>query len=168
VGKDVCNVFAFTESSPPTGLGYCLGGCTADSDCSGAGGAAEKCDTTSGLCLTTVTAPTKKLGAACTSADLGSSTTPAACNCFVGSSGNGFCSTFCTVGGSECPAQWFCETEEPIMVTGANDASVPGFSTPNQGLAGLCVPSCGEDAGACPTNSTCTTTYAGGPGCVPP
>jgi hypothetical protein len=71
------------------------------------------------------------------------------------------------VGGSECPAGWFCETQEPIMLTETNDASIPGFSMPNQGLAGLCVPSCGEDAVACPPNSTCQAAYAGGPGCIP-
>jgi hypothetical protein len=166
VGKDVCNPFAFTLTSPPEGIGYCLGGCTADSDCAGN----EKCDTTTGLCLTKVTAPTKSLGQACTTADLGNAMTmtPAACNCLLGSSGTGFCSTYCTVGGSECKAGWFCETQEPITLTGSSGASTPGFSTQNQGLAGLCVPSCGGDAGACPANSACTTTYAGGPGCIPP
>jgi hypothetical protein len=163
VGKDVCNPVAFTETSPPEGIGYCLGGCTANTDCTGG----EKCDTTTGLCLTKVTAPTKTLGQACTTADLGSSTVPAACNCFLGASGKGFCSTFCTVGGAECQTGWFCETQEPITVTGANDASTPGFSMPNQGLAGMCVPSCGGDAAACPTNSTCQTAYAGGAGCIP-
>ncbi len=160
VGKDVCNPIAFQLTTPPGGLGYCLGGCTSDADCGG-----ESCDKTSGLCLLSVTAPTKRLGASCTTADT-TGATPA-CNCLLGANGKGFCSTFCTVGGTECSAGWFCETQQPTMLTGANDASTPGFAMPNQGLAGLCVPSCGGDAGACPTNSTCRSTYAGGPGCIP-
>jgi hypothetical protein len=89
-------------------------------------------------------------------------------------SGLGFCTEFCTVGGTQCPSGWFCEGQEPTTLTGANDASTAGFTMQNTGLAGFCVPSCavdggamGTDSGACPANTTCQSSFAGGPGCIP-
>jgi hypothetical protein len=169
VGKDACNVAAYgIAGTTPHGVGLCLGGCTADGDCAGG----ERCDATTGLCLKSVTAPTKNLGDGCTMAE--AQATPPSCNCIYNSnSGLGFCSKFCTVpatgAANPCPAGWFCETEEPTTIAGANDASVAGFTTQNVGLAGFCVRSCatGADSGVCPVNTTCLDTFAGGPGCIP-
>jgi len=170
VGKDTCNAIGFdATTSPPTGVGYCWGGCAADTDCA----TGEKCDTTTGLCLKTVTPPTKALGDGCTMTEANMSPPP--CNCVYNPmSGLGFCTEVCTVGGTQCPTGWFCEAQEPTTLTGANDASVAGFTMQNMGLGGFCVPSCtvdggamGTDSGTCPPNTTCQNTNAGGPGCIP-
>jgi hypothetical protein len=163
VGKDVCNVLGYDGTqAPPVGLGFCLGGCTQDGDCV----AGEKCDLTTAYCVKTVTPPTKALGAACTSAE--AAMNPPPCNCLYDTtSGAGFCTEACTVGGTQCQAGWFCDAEEPTTLTGANDASVTGFTTQNTGLGGFCVPTCTVGVTTCPTNSTCKTTFAGGPGCIP-
>jgi hypothetical protein len=173
VGKDACNLAGYGVSGTTVqGVGLCLGGCAADTDCGGG----EKCDIPTGLCLKTVTPPTKNLGDGCTNKD-----TPTPCNCiFNNSSGLGFCSQFCTVpaagAANPCPTGWFCETQEPLtLIDPTTDASVTGFTTENVGLAGFCVPSCqvdgggvtGTDSGSCPTNTTCQATFAGGPGCLP-
>jgi hypothetical protein len=160
VGKDVCNALGYDGTqTPPVGVGFCLGGCTQDTDCV----AGEKCDLTTADCVKTVTPPTRAIGAACTSTD-----NPPACNCLYDqTSGMGFCTDACTVGGTQCPAGWFCEAQEPTTLTGANDASVAGFTTQNAGLGGSCVPSCTVGVTTCPTNSTCKATFAGPPGCVP-
>jgi hypothetical protein len=169
VGKDACNAIAFdATSSPPSGIGYCFAGCTANTDCA----AGESCETNTGLCLKTVTPPTKNLGDGCTMAEANAS--PPACNCVYNtSSGLGFCTTFCTVGGSQCQSGWFCEAEEPLTLA-SGDASVVGFTTQNVGLGGFCVPACqidggatGTDSGVCPANTTCQSTFAGGAGCIP-
>jgi hypothetical protein len=169
-GKDACNAIAFDPTqTPPVGIGYCFGGCTADTDCV----TGEKCDTTTGLCVKTVTPPTKNLGDGCNMME--ANMMPPPCNCVYGTlSGLGFCTLFCTVGGSQCPSGWVCDAQEPTTLIGPNDASVPGFMTQNTGLAGFCVPQCGvdggtiaTDSGTCPTNTTCQTGSATGPVCVP-
>jgi hypothetical protein len=174
VGKDACNVAGYgVNGTMAQGVGLCIGGCVADADCAGG----EKCDTPTGLCLKSVTPPTKNLGDGCTMAE--AQATPAPCNCIYNTqSGLGFCTQFCVTpaagAANPCPTGWFCETQEPLTLTGANDASVTGFTMQNVGLAGFCVPSCqvdggamGTDSGTCPPNSTCSAAYAGGPGCVP-
>jgi hypothetical protein len=174
VGKDACNLagYGVTQAGMAVAIGFCVGGCAADADCAGG----EKCDTLTGLCVKAVTPPTKHLGDGCTQAEANASPPP--CNCIYNRSGLGFCTEFCQVPAAgapnTCPTGWFCETQEPLTLSGANDASVTGFTAPNVGLAGFCVPSCGGDAGvtgtdsgACPTNTMCQTNYAGGPGCFP-
>jgi hypothetical protein len=164
VGKDACNAYGFeATTTPASGIGYCFGGCTADADCI----AGEKCDTTTGLCQKTVTPPSKAFGSACTMAD--ATMNPPSCNCIYNTTTNlGFCTSFCTVGGTQCPTGWFCETEEPRTLPSAGDGSVAGFSSENTGLGGFCVPSCQVGApGACPPNTACQATFAGGSGCIP-
>jgi hypothetical protein len=168
VGKDTCLPYGF-GSNPVQGVGYCFGGCTADTDCV----TGEKCETTTGLCKKVVTPPTKNIGDPCTMADANATTPP--CNCIYNTKTTvGFCTQVCTVGGTGCPSGWFCEAQEPKSLTGSNDASLPGFTTQNTGLGGFCVPSCqvdggamGTDSGACPTNTTCQDIFAGGAGCIP-
>jgi hypothetical protein len=168
VGRDACYVAGYgVNGTTPVGLGYCLGGCTSDVDCSVG---SEKCDTSTGLCVKTVTPPTKALGAGCTMAE--AQANPPPCNCIYNTqSGLGFCTKFCIVlpagQPGACPAGWFCEAQEPLTLAGANDASVTGFPTQNLHLAGYCAPSCQVGTTVCPANSTCQTGYAGGPGCLP-
>jgi hypothetical protein len=169
VGKDVCQPYGFGTQPYVNGVGYCYGGCTADTDCI----TGEKCDLLTGLCLKTVTPPTMNIGDPCTMAQANMSPPP--CNCIYNTmTGNGLCTKVCTVGGSQCPTGWMCETQEPTALPGANDASVPGFMTPNMGLGGFCVPSCqvdggamGTDSGVCPMGTTCRADFAGGAGCIP-
>ena len=167
VGNDVCNAYDFLPGSSggAHGDGHCLGGCRSDADCRG-----ERCDSLTGLCVTTVTVPVKGLGDPCVSGD-------SLCNCPW--TNGGYCTQFCVVttsgGSSTCPSGWFCETQEPLTLTNpTGGAPLPGFSTPTGGLAGVCVPSCnldggtaGTDAGSCPPGSTCQDVYAGGPACLP-
>jgi hypothetical protein len=174
IGKDACNVAAFNVSgSSPVGVGLCLGGCTADVDCAGG----EKCDPLTGFCMKTLTPPIMNLGDGCTMAEAQASPPP--CDCIYNAqSGLGFCTKFCTVpapgGANPCPTGWLCETEEPTSIMGTSSGTVAGFTTPNVGLAGFCVPSCqvdggasGTDSGVCPPNTTCQSGFAGGAGCLP-
>jgi hypothetical protein len=181
-GKDTCALAATAViSSQLVAIGFCLGGCTADTDCP----AGNKCQKDQGICLTTVTPPTKALGAPCTTADNGSTTTPAACNCLINQAAmatQGFCTQTCIVGSAAaaCPAGYLCDSQEPLQVTDPNTgATLTGFATQNAGISGLCLPtatSCtadagagasSGDAGACPANSRCVTTNTAGPDCQP-
>ena len=147
VGKDACNAYATTAAA---GVGYCFGGCTQDGDCQDG----QKCQTDRGWCLPGVTPPTKNVGDSCTSSD----STALVCNCLYGSQKTGYCSEFCTVGGTACPNGFVCDSLE---------IRASGYSTPNTGMAGYCIQSCAGDAAACTTNSTCTNVFAGGPDCIP-
>jgi hypothetical protein len=168
VGKDACNLagYGVAQTGMAVAVGFCVGGCVADADCAGG----EKCDTLNGLCVKSVTPPTKNLGDGCTMAE--ANATPPPCNCIYNNqSGLGFCTKYCGVPAAgapnPCPTGWFCETQEPLTLTGSNDASVSGFPTENVGLAGFCVPSCQVGSSVCPPNTTCQANYAGGPGCIP-
>jgi hypothetical protein len=140
-GKNVCNFYGSgTDSSgAPYGVGYCLGGCTANADCP----RGSSCDTTTGLCLTTVTPPTLSLGQACnaTAPDPG-------CNCFGNlASGDGYCSTFCITGSKTagCPAGYVCDPTEPAA--SSLGGSNLGFPKVTPGLAGWCLASCNIESG---------------------
>jgi hypothetical protein len=141
-GKDRCNLFASGTDTTgnPIALGYCLGGCTADSDCP----TGSTCQKDEGLCLTTPHAVTKQLGQTCTANDLGS--TNYRCNCFYQPMTMlGYCSQFCITGPSSpapCPSGYVCDPQLLAQVTGLNDASIPGFTKVNPGLAGYCLQAC--------------------------
>ena len=151
VGKDTCRAFSL---APETGLGYCWGGCIADSDCE----AGQHCQTDHGTCVAGVVPPTKTIGEACTATD----TNDGACRCFYGdSSGMGYCSSFCVVGApGMCPSGYVCDSLELRLY---------GYTTQNTGMAGWCVATCvsgsAPDAGACPPNSTCSDISAAGHDC---
>jgi hypothetical protein len=153
-GKDACVLLGWTST---IGVGICFGGCTENSDCPGG----QKCATNEALCEPSPTPPTLALGAACAS-------TTTACDCFYNdTSGIGFCTQVCLVGGSGCPAGWVCDAGEPTKV----------FSQANVGLEGSCLPACSldggapeggsPDAGACPLASTCQSPDVAGPDCQP-
>ena len=180
-GNDICWSYGFSTDATgaPLGIGYCYGGCTSDADCTAAGSNASQaadqvqhCDTLYGICTTTVTTPSLAIGAGCNS-----SLMTETCDCVSNQQNNlGFCSSFCKQGGtSECPTGWICDLQEPLTLTDEMDASMPGWTTINLGLAGFCTPACNIDAGgatmtdsgACPPNSSCQTADVGGPDCLP-
>ena len=170
-GKDYCVVAAFatnTMTNQSVGLGYCFGGCTADADCP----SGNHCQTNVGICSLTVTPPTKTVGTACTSADNGSATTPATCNCLVNSNTNsGYCSQFCVVGSATaaCPTGYLCDSFLPTQLTDQTGATAPGFTVQNPGLLGTCAATCTtpDASTGCPAGSTCTSFETAGTDCLP-
>ena len=146
-GKDACN----DTIDPQGGVGYCFGGCTQDTDCPGG----QKCETDMGVCVVGVVPPTKAFGAACTKSDSDNGV----CDCFYGSAGTGYCSSFCLVNDpASCPAGATCDALEYRQ---------DGYTTQNPGMAGYCTIGCAADAGVCPTGTTCTNVFAAGPDCIP-
>jgi hypothetical protein len=151
-GKDSCQAYTFGTDATgnAVGYGYCFGGCVADGDCP----SGSVCQIDEGLCVKARTTRSKKVGDACTSADY----TSGACDCLYGTSGSGFCSSFCLVGGGAgCPGGYVCEAYE---LTSA------GFTKETAGMGGQCVPSCGAGQ-TCPPSSACSSLYAAGPDCQP-
>jgi hypothetical protein len=196
-GKDRCNLFATGAGTTGalTALGYCLGGCSANSDCP----TGSTCQKDEGLCVTTPNTPTKQLGQVCTANDL--STTNYRCNCFYQPMTMlGYCSQFCITGPNSpvpCPSGYVCDPQLPTKVMGQNDADVSGFTAVNPGLAGYCLQTCstasagdagnagdamssdaaseggsadaagGQTGGMCPLSAGCSTQDTAGPDCVP-
>ena len=168
-GKNACNFFASSHdnNNQPLAIGFCVGGCTADTDCP----TGSKCQKDEGTCLTTLKTPTKQLGQTCSASDVGS--TQYGCNCFTNQTTSlGYCSQACIVGPSSpqpCPAGFLCDSQLPAQITGANDAAVPGFTQQNDGLAGLCLQACSPgDAGlSCPATASCSTQDTAGADCIP-
>lgn len=160
VGKDVCNVVGWgtDQNMKVVGFGYCFGGCTADGDCP----SGSKCQVDEGLCVTAPKTRTKNVGDACTNTD----GTNGTCNCLYNTQTNkGFCTSACEVGGAACANGWVCETQLPLNITGANDASTTGFTKQPQGLSGSCAAPCSGDGGTCPTNTMCQSQTLAGPDC---
>ncbi len=142
--------FAFV-SAAESGVGYCWAGCTQDADCKNG----QKCQTDRGWCVQGVLPPTKAIGAACTQSD----TNAGVCNCLYGTNKTGYCSSVCTIGGSQCPNGYVCDSLEERLY---------GYTTPNTGMGGYCAVGCSSDAGVCPSSSVCTNVFASGPDCIPP
>jgi hypothetical protein len=176
-GNDVCSPFVFFPSFetdagllPPLGIGYCFGGCTADSQCP----TGNACLTSEGICVppAAVTTPSP-LGTVCTSS--------ASCDCNLNDDGGaGHCTQFCITGSSTaaCPAGYVCDASEPAALPDPDSpgATEAAFTTQNPGLSGSCFPACTPagtadagtaDSGTCPPNSTCTTGNAVGADCQP-
>jgi hypothetical protein len=152
-GKDRCNVFGSgLRNGQPFSVGFCFGGCAADADCP----QGSVCQKDEGVCLTTPLTRTKQLGQTCSVND-----PTGACNCFQNNTtGVGYCTQFCIVGASStapCPSGYVCDAELPAVITNSvTDASVPGFTMQNAGLAGSCLQACGptaaSDAGSSPSS----------------
>ena len=137
IGHDVCNFYAYTAT--PTGFGYCFGGCTTDGDC-----ASGICQTETGLCLKATVTYSLTIGTACTQADAGSATAAAKCDClYATSSGKGYCSQFCTMGGASCPSGFTCDASLPKVDP---VSKTPLFSSAPTGLAGSCLKNCAVDS----------------------
>lgn len=171
------------------GVGYCQGSCQRNADCSTLGAVAPELDASAdagdagpdadaavsddggdagsgafacqqdlGYCTTQRVVRTKALGAACTAADSASG----ACNCFVGASGNGYCTTRCVVGGVACPSGWVCDTGEPAVASIFGSTMPTAPVVPTQGMAGTCAPACtlSADAGSDAAADAATPTDA--------
>jgi hypothetical protein len=153
-GKNACNVLGYgaNQQGALEGVGFCLGGCAADADCTGG----DKCDLLTGLCLKTVTPPTKKVGDACTAQDT-------ACNCLAGASNAGYCSQFCKVGGNTCTTGFVCSAELPKT---SGDGGVL-FTQQPTGIAGTCLKTCATDADCTALGAKCNLNDASGKVCVP-
>lgn len=176
-GKDACTPFGFGEGTNdagapvPVGVGYCFGGCSADTDCSKTPGTV--CQVETGLCVTSANHFTfaKTPGTACNATNDDNKAT--GCNCLGNvNSGNGYCTLFCEAGaaggegGAGCPAGFACDALLPATLTGPDGGSSPGFTTEPVGLAAQCVATCSTpdasaDAGGCPPQSTCSTAGGG-------
>jgi hypothetical protein len=178
-------------SGNPAGFGYCQGGCQSDADCA-ALGAGYACQADLGVCTQTAIARTSDVGAPCGETD----ETSGACNCQLNpSTGKGYCTKVCVVGGSNgCDAGWVCETGQSASVSFVGGPVPYAVSGPAPGLLGFCAPSCdagaieagaegnadgggagdgqstaeaGAPASACPGVSVCTSGGLGGADCIP-
>ncbi|MGA7120698.1 MAG: hypothetical protein WBY94_11400, partial [Polyangiaceae bacterium] len=201
-GKDTCvplTLWLDPISKVVSGQGYCQGTCQADIDCS-ALGAGWVCQTDEGVCTRAKRVRTKAIGTACTNSGNGatpiasSDTETGACNCpYSGTTTSAFyCTSACVVGGVPCPSGYVCDAlvpAAPLTFAGTagdgRDVVLPGPTTQNPGLAGICLAACTKadagvvDAGSqCPGSSsfpplsTCTapteaTGTVAGPDCLP-
>jgi hypothetical protein len=168
-GKNACVIEYFGEDSGGAlhGIGQCLGGCVADSDCA----TGSKCDPTDRSCYLTCTSD-----ATCTSAWPGAPsnwgcdlargactlkypkapgatcTGPSDCRCFKGASdASGYCLKSCRTGtAGECATGFTCDAFLPATdTTGAT-----AFTAQPAGLAGDCAKNC-STALDCPTGQDC-------------
>lgn len=146
VGKTSCTVVAWARSGGSiTGSGFCRGGCTADSDCSGG----QKCQKETGSCVATLTVYAKTLGASCSSG--------ADCDCmYNGATSSGYCTRYCRTGdaAAACPTGFSCDPGLPN-----SDTMGTLFSSSPTGLNGRCLKNCSVD-GDCPTGAHCESNVA--------
>jgi hypothetical protein len=147
-GTDVCYPYTFLRDSTSgvvTGYGFCGGGCDKDSDCAGLG-TGYVCQTDIGYCTQSKVTRTKPLGTACSTNGTTSDVSTGACNCDADfTSGLGFCSSACIVGGEPCPNGWACDTgfQNPIVFTSSTGQMTPVTITAQDvGLPGTCRPAC--------------------------
>jgi hypothetical protein len=155
--NDVCAFYMVTAdpSGASLGIGYCVGGCQTDADCSTAGLTAPFCQTDMGVCVSASFTP-EPPGTSCNVNSLQSSPP---CNCIVDeSTGLGYCAPFCVVGGAACPCGTTCDSSLPAG---------KGWTVPNPGMAGVCLATCQPDGGSCPPNSTCRSPDLAGLYCFP-
>ena len=158
-GKDVCNVYGWGKDSTGkvTGVGYCFGGCKADADCAGG----DKCQVEDGLCVKTLKTYAKRLGDPCVKADYDTAT---GCICdYDSTSGQGYCTTSCFVGGTACPTGFGCAAGLPK--TSSTDGSAL-FTKDPTGMAGSCLKTCSADADCSAVHGYCAD-LASGKACVP-
>jgi hypothetical protein len=170
-GKDACNVAALGATAgdggaaTAYGVGYCFGGCGADSDCP----PGSACQVEDGVCVASKLTYSLSIGAACTQGESGTS---AGCNCeYRATTGAGYCTDACVQGGAPCPGGYVCDSFLPTTLA-VEGGTVPGFSKEPPGLAGVCVAACSTpdasgDAGACPGSSTCQAGGLAGDDCQP-
>jgi hypothetical protein len=168
VGKDTCVETPFialdSSSQQLFGWGDCFGSCQKTSDCS-ALGAGYICQIDTGFCTASPVTRSKQLGQACTSND----STTGACNCLTPpSTGSGYCTSACVIGGAPCPNGWICDTLQSASPT--IGGTVFTVHAENSGMSGMCVAPCNAPDGGpaqCPSPSTCKTGSPVGPDCLP-
>jgi hypothetical protein len=158
-GKNACNPYAWGTDSTTmavVGIGYCFGGCKADTDCSDG----QKCQTENGLCVKAKETFVKTLGTACTDAD---AKDPAKCNCLYATDAagtkSGYCSAFCTIGGPACAAGYTCDAGLPKTKIADDDIV---FTKAPTGFAGNCLKDCTSDADCAGLNGYCDETAGTG------
>ena len=172
LANDVCEILgAISDPTTPSqtdGAGWCLPGCTADSQCP----AGSKCDPLEAACAKTPLVPTLPIGAKCDS-----SATTTQCNC-VSATGqtSGYCTATCVTGVTKCPSPsadggapetgdagdaggpanetpWVCSAQ--TNVTATLDGGLL-FTTQPTGLYGLCAPACNTDADCASIGGHCS------------
>ncbi len=160
-----------------TGYGFCDGGCQQDSDCSKLG-TGFVCQTDIGFCTMAKLTRKKAIGVACTASTATSTTvtatddeTTGACSCDADpTTGAGFCSSACIVGGLPCPNGWTCDAgyPNPLIFSSSTGAPVSVTVTAqNMGVPGTCRPACtladagAVDSGAAPAADASDTDAAG-------
>jgi hypothetical protein len=172
-GTNTCNPYTFVRSlttQTVTGFGYCAGGCQQDSDCHLLG-ADFVCQTDIGYCTQAKVQRTKAIGTACATTATTDDSGSGACYCDEDfTTGAGFCSTSCIVGGVPCADGWVCDLafQSPLVFSSATatggSISVP-VTLQNQGLPGVCRVACAiADGGVADAGGTVTeagTTDAG-------
>ncbi|MEO7092983.1 MAG: hypothetical protein ABI175_07020 [Polyangiales bacterium] len=150
VGHDACIALGVEEGR---GVGYCLGGCTRDEDCT----LGDVCQRDVGFCVRQLFERTMDFGIACTA---GTNPPEVECNCLFPApvSGLGYCTQFCLVGDARttCPAGHRCSARVPATL-GDEPA----------GIGGNCLRTCETDDECAPINAYCDHTLAGGAVCVP-
>lgn len=150
-GKNSCNVYGWgkdTMTMATIGIGYCFGGCKADTDCP----AGNKCQKETQLCVKTLDVYTKALGDACVDTD--ATGTPAKCNCiYTTADKKGYCSQTCKVGDAgACPTGFTCDTGLPKTKLRDDDTV---FTAAPAGMAGSCLKNCTADADCAGLNAHC-------------
>jgi hypothetical protein len=148
-GKDTCVPYYFSSDSTGAiigGGGFCQGSCERDSDCSDLG-TGWLCQTDLGFCTQHLVTRKKAIGAACSQSARVNDLTTGACNCQLVSSttGNGYCTSACIVGGSvPCPNGYICDNNQSNPLPDGTTLQLENVQTP-----GYCVPGCslGGDAG---------------------
>jgi hypothetical protein len=155
-GTDSCNPSTFLRmaaTNTVTGFGYCAGGCQVDSDCAPLG-AGFVCQTDIGYCTQAKVVRSKTIGTACQETATVDDYASGACYCDADfTTGQGFCSTSCIIGGLACPNGWVCDAgyQSPLAFVSSTGAmvNVP-VSMQNMGVPGVCRPACAlpTDGGA--------------------
>jgi hypothetical protein len=150
VGLDACIALGVEGG---VGVGYCLGGCTRDEDCT----LGDICQRDLGFCLRSPFARTMDFGVACTA---GTNPPEVECNCLFPApvSGLGYCTQFCRVGDARtaCPTGHRCSAQVPATL-GAEPA----------GMGGNCLRECATDSDCLAINAYCDHPLAGGAVCGP-
>jgi hypothetical protein len=168
LANDVCEILGSipdsTTASQTDGAGWCLPGCTQDSQCP----AGSTCDPLEGACVQTPITAVLPIGATCDS-----SSTTTQCNC-VSSAGStqGYCTAVCVTGVSTCPGPP-SDGGAPGADAGASSSTTPWvctgqtnvvavldgglvFTTQPNGLYGLCAPACRTDTDCARVGGHCS------------
>ena len=165
--NDVCQLLGPSGSD---GAGWCLPGCTADSQCP----PGLKCDPVLASCVSIPLMTTLPIGAPCSLA-----TNPPPCNCIGvasadgGAAARGYCTAACVTGVSACPsppadggaisdggdagasagAPWVCSAGVN-QVTQIDGGGI--FTTQAPGLYGFCAEPCNADADCAQIHGHCS------------
>ena len=143
-GTDLCRYVGYAKNAQNvvSGVGACLGGCTADGDCTGG----NACQLETGECVKSKRTMSKLLGETCT---VGTT------ECFCATPNKGtssVCTQLCIVGGIPCATGYACDAELPASNPVSGDVL---FTKGPRGIAGLCMKTCASDADCAAVNAYC-------------